>query len=268
MRFTHLLALSLLVIGVLSKGLAGAYERIYYYLIYELEADLWKNGEYWGWAHTCLGSGKDKRCNFNEFIYFIETGRTDVSNAPEYIPRGTALGRDDNSLRQAANSLLQKGATDELKHRNLILRSKNNVGFIGLIRGSANTMTRLQKKANNRKPPLSITNEENDIRKVVSTVVHLRSKDHDGYLLNHLKTAFPKADFKTMTKSDPIAGQTYQGLDLQATLLANQKVGLTHKDLSDEIDKFNQDKTKPVNPKYPNANSGHLTVIQQYSNCL
>ncbi|CAF9937412.1 MAG: hypothetical protein HETSPECPRED_000530 [Heterodermia speciosa] len=266
MRFTRLLALSLLVIGVLSKGLAGAYERIYYYLIYELEADLWKNGQYWGWAHTCLGSGKDNRCNFNEFIYFIETGRTDVSNAKEYIPRGTALGRDDNSLRQAANSLLQKGATGELQHTNLILRSKNNVGFIGLIRGSANTMKRLKKTANKRK--VIITKEENDIRKVASTVVHLRSKDHDGILLRHLKTAFPKANFRTIPKSDPIAGQTYRGLDLQATILANQNLGLTYKTLSDEITKFNEDKTKPVDPNFPNANSGHLKVIQQFQSCL
>ncbi|KAH7140390.1 hypothetical protein B0J13DRAFT_637920 [Dactylonectria estremocensis] len=65
----------------LATTIVEAYDRIYAYVVYDLDTTVWGVGKRYI-APKCLGSRADKSCTFNEFINFIEIG--EASPTPAY----------------------------------------------------------------------------------------------------------------------------------------------------------------------------------------
>ncbi|KAK7419257.1 hypothetical protein QQX98_003409 [Neonectria punicea] len=64
----------------LAATIVEAYDRVYAYVVYDLDVTVWGPGK--GYiAPKCMGSRADKSCTFNEFINFIEVGSADSEPA-------------------------------------------------------------------------------------------------------------------------------------------------------------------------------------------
>ncbi|EOO02144.1 hypothetical protein UCRPA7_2353 [Phaeoacremonium minimum UCRPA7] len=84
----------------LAADLDGALDRVYVYLLYDLDCTVWGPGK--GYIATgCKGQVlEDKRCNFNELINFIEFGT--ATNSPAYYEL-------DNSFNFTVGTIAQIG---------------------------------------------------------------------------------------------------------------------------------------------------------------
>ncbi|KAF7550316.1 hypothetical protein G7Z17_g5811 [Cylindrodendrum hubeiense] len=72
---------SALVAPSFAASITEGYDRVYYYVVYDLDVTAWGLGK--GYlAPDCRGSRSDKSCNFDEFINFIEFG--EASDSPSY----------------------------------------------------------------------------------------------------------------------------------------------------------------------------------------
>ncbi|KPM44470.1 hypothetical protein AK830_g2092 [Neonectria ditissima] len=78
--YTILFTLALAVPSF-AATLVDGYDRVYFYVIYDLDVTVWGPGKGYV-APKCLGSRSDKSCTFDEFINFIEFG--EASSSPSY----------------------------------------------------------------------------------------------------------------------------------------------------------------------------------------
>lgn len=265
-----LLSLSLLVAFVVGKGLAGAYERIYFYLIYEAEGDLYEASKKNtlakpSWAPTCVGTAPGGRCNFNEFIHFIEGKPKPVTI---YL-NGGLTERTPAALERAARTLDNKGVNGNLD--NLSRISSGAMGYSGLLKNSALAIQRLRISAQKLKLEEVMSDVIDDIKTGVSGVDQLRTRDHELKLSQHMKAKFPNVKWKTVSRS--FAGERWDEVDWKATFAdpGNTKDGkFTQAAVDAERKNFDKDISPTIDPKFPYANSGHLHMIRnvrQVLNC-
>ncbi|KAK7432201.1 hypothetical protein QQZ08_001146 [Neonectria magnoliae] len=77
--YTTLVSLAF-VAPSLAATIVEAYDRVYAYVVYDLDVTVWGPGK--GYiAPKCMGSRADESCTFNEFINFIEVGSADSEPA-------------------------------------------------------------------------------------------------------------------------------------------------------------------------------------------
>lgn len=74
--------------GCVASTLEEAYEKIYTYVLYDLDVSVWGVGN----GHVAAGcvsqSRSDSKCTFNEFVNYIQTGK--ATDTPSYyeLPSG------------------------------------------------------------------------------------------------------------------------------------------------------------------------------------
>lgn len=263
-----LLLLSFFIAFVVGKGLAGAYERIYFYLIYEAEGDLYAASKRNplakpSWAPTCVGTAPGDRCNFNEFIHFIENKPKPVTT---YI-KGGLQERTPEALQRAARTLDQKKLNGNLQKLSRISTGVN--GYSGLLKNSGTAIQRLRTNAQNLNLEDIMSDVINDIKNGVNGVDQLRTRDHELKLSEHMEERFPNVKWTTVPKS--FAGETWNSIDWKATLAdpENTKDGtFTQAAVDAEIKNFESDNSPTITAKYPYANSGHLNIIRNVRTVL
>jgi hypothetical protein len=89
--------------GCVASTLEEAYEKIYIYALYDLDVSVWGVGKGYVATGCAVQSRSDKKCTFNEFVNYIQTGK--ATDTPSYYELPSGFYFTFGSIAQIADAL-------------------------------------------------------------------------------------------------------------------------------------------------------------------
>ncbi|KAG7139402.1 hypothetical protein HYQ45_003613 [Verticillium longisporum] len=180
---------------------------LHYYVTYDLDVEVNGQGKN-TIAQRCKGTGKDGRCNFNEFVNYYETGKPtsepryyEISSGFAFYPgdiaaivdalrrmgkvsepdqierlvkgRKTAVGVF-NDLAKISNKNYEKAASNNFsigRKRANVMETLGSIKHYSLARGEGNMLDRLRKIRETVAANPDLANKDSDLFKTVAAAV-------------------------------------------------------------------------------------------------
>ena len=245
MKFTSLLpVLAALVAPVVvcaddASDPVAPFEMLYYWTVYDLDVAVW--GVHNGYIATnCLGSGKGKRCSFNEFVNFIVLG--DASDKPSYYDMSSDYAMAPGDVMVIVGTLEDKLKTPAAAFDRLVRGRRsavgvwNDLGFAvdkGSVEGAAKDIgvDRLLKNA----------------RTVLGAVSEVRASILHSNIRAQLVARVKDVVWQTVQRESAFVGKPWQEIEWEKTVEKYPDMkdpnSRLFKEVTEALDKFYQDKT-------------------------
>lgn len=147
------------------------------------------------------------RCNFNEFVNWLNTGT--ASEGFAYIPRGSELGLDQQSIDRAAESIYDTGQTNDFKSNGRIVQGRT--GFTGLFEDAAEAIIEASSQAFLNDIPESLDHRKGIEFAIESARVE-RAGVYQSYMLEWLRDNYPLS-----SETDPKSYHGYVSREVRFT---------------------------------------------------
>ncbi|KAF2965776.1 hypothetical protein GQX73_g7800 [Xylaria multiplex] len=214
------------VSSVAARGGAGAYERLYYWFVYDMEV-------------TVDGSGKHGSCNFNEFVNWISNGP--AADSPSY-PTSNFDPVSEDDINKAADSLttaINNGDLDDVVPDAV---NKNADGWFKLWARVAHATYAVKEEVKNRGDSVEsvIGKQLTSSEFCLDSVEANRRLEHFQKMRAYFKNKYD--DLLVVWRPKTRNGIEWSEVDVPGTYETNSSgsSGYTLQDLQKAIDDFNQ----------------------------
>ncbi|KAI0540898.1 hypothetical protein GGR58DRAFT_521030 [Xylaria digitata] len=223
-----------------ARGSAGAYERLYYWFVYDMEVTVYGSDKSkWSMGGDCDGSGKHGSCTFNEFVNWISNGPAE--DTPSY-PTSNFDPVSEDDINKAADSLttaINNGDLDDVIPDAV---NKNADGWFKLWARVAHSTYAVKEEVKNRGDSVEtvIGKQLASSEFCLDSVEANRRLEHFQKMRTYFKNTYP--DLLVVWRAKSKNGVEWSEVDVPATYETNKSgsSGYTLKDLQDAVDNFNQ----------------------------
>lgn len=239
-----------LVIGTLlfaARGLTftliDAVDYLYFYTVYDLDVTVFGVGNGY-MAPKCKGSGEGGRCNYNEFVNYIQDGTpsatpayAEVSGDWQFTPGSSA------NIILASYEILSKSNKEPNSDVYTRLRDGrktsvgiwNDLGF-AVEKGRVTGATK----------DINIGRHMANVKGVLSAVTEFRRADANTKLLDHLKGRVKDAVWETVDRESKFQQSKWQEIEWEKTVKFNP-------DMKDPKSELFKEVTYQMNEHFKNA---------------
>ncbi|TGJ87403.1 hypothetical protein E0Z10_g1366 [Xylaria hypoxylon] len=226
--------------SVAARGSAGAYERLYYWFVYDIEVTVYgSDHSKWTMGNGCVGSGSHGSCTFNEFVNWISNGPSD--DTPSYpTSKFNPVSTDD--INKAADSLTTVINNGQLEDVEPDAVNKNAKGWFHLWSQVAHATYAAKDAVNKRGDSVEtvIGKQLAFADLCLDSVEANRRAEHSKKMRAYFNNKY--SDLLVVWKGKTTNGIDWNEVDVPATYDTNKSSmsGYTLQDLQDAVDDFNK----------------------------